>query len=241
MYVPSRVVTNEELAGMLDTSDKWIRQRVGISERRVSTTETAAEMGYRAALQAIENSGCKAEEIDLILSATVSGEDTAPSVSCTIQKLLGVNCVALDINAACSAFLFLLEIAAGYFARGTVKKVLVVGAERMSRVIDWQDRSTCVIFGDGAGAVVLEAGDNYLASLHRARRRRYHPYPERPRQLALFPAGDAAALYPDEGAGDLQIRGERHLLRYTFASGEERPKPFGHRMDRAAPGECAHH
>jgi 3-oxoacyl-[acyl-carrier-protein] synthase-3 len=164
MYVPSRVVTNDELADMLDTSDKWIRQRVGISERRVCTTETAAELGYQAALQAIENSGCKAEEIDLILAATVSGEDTAPSVSCTIQKLLGVNCVALDINAACSAFLFLLEVAAGYFARGTVKKVLVVGTERMSRVTDWQDRSTCVIFGDGAGAVVLEAGDNYLAS-----------------------------------------------------------------------------
>jgi 3-oxoacyl-[acyl-carrier-protein] synthase-3 len=164
MYVPPRVVTNEELAAMLDTSDQWIRQRVGINERRVSTAETAADMGCRAALQALESSGCKAEEIDLILAATVSGEDTAPSVSCTIQKLLGVSCVALDINAACSAFLFLLEVAAGYFARGSVKKVLVVGAERMSRIIDWQDRSTCVIFGDGAGAVVLEAGDNYLAS-----------------------------------------------------------------------------
>ncbi len=164
MYVPPRVVTNDELAGMLDTSDEWIRQRVGVRTRHICTTETAAELGYRAALRALESSGCEAGELDLILAATVSGEDTAPSVSCAIQQKLGADCAAFDLNAACSAFLFLLETAAGFFARGTVKRVLVVGAERMSRLVDWTDRSTAVIFGDGAGAAVLGPGEGYLAS-----------------------------------------------------------------------------
>jgi 3-oxoacyl-[acyl-carrier-protein] synthase-3 len=164
MYAPPRVVTNDELAGMLDTSDAWIRQRVGVRSRHICTTETAAELGYRAALRALENSGCEAGELDLILAATVSGEDTAPSVSCAIQQKLGADCVAFDLNAACSAFLFLLETAAGFFARGAVKRVLVIGAERMSRLVDWTDRSTAVIFGDGAGAAVLGPGGGYLAS-----------------------------------------------------------------------------
>jgi 3-oxoacyl-[acyl-carrier-protein] synthase-3 len=164
MYAPPRVVTNDELSGILDTSDAWIRQRVGVQSRHICTTETAAELGYWAALKALENSGCEVGELDLILCATVSGEDTAPAVSCAIQQKLGATCVAFDLNAACSAFLFLLETAAGFFARGVVKRVLVIGAERMSRLIDWTDRSTAVIFGDGAGAAVLGTGEGYLAS-----------------------------------------------------------------------------
>ena len=119
-------------------------------------------MDHAAALAALENSGVRAEELDLILAASVSGETISPSVSCEIQGRLGVSCMTMDINAACSAFDFMLETAAGFFARKKVKKVLVVGTERLSRLIDWTDRSTCVIFADGAGAVVLGEGDGYI-------------------------------------------------------------------------------
>ena len=162
MYVPPKVVTNDDLSQFLDTNDAWIQQRVGVRERHISTSETAADMAAKAALAALENSGVAPEEIDLILAATVSGESISPSVSCMVQKLLGLSCMAMDINAACSAFDFLLETAAGFFARGKTKKILVIGAERMSRILDWEDRSTCVIFGDGAGAAVLGTGENYI-------------------------------------------------------------------------------
>lgn len=162
MYVPQKVVTNEDISKFIDTNDEWIMQRVGVKQRHISTNETAADMGYKAALAALENSGVKKEEIDLILTASVSGESISPSVSCMIQNKLGVSCMTMDINAACSAFVFMLETAAGFFARGKAKKVLAIGAERLSRIVDWEDRGTCVIFGDGAGAVVLEAGDNYI-------------------------------------------------------------------------------
>lgn len=162
--LPERIVTNDEMATIVETSDEWISQRVGVRQRHVCTSETAADLAAGAALEALENSGCRPEELDLILAATVSGETVSPSIACMVQNRLGATCPAYDINAACSAFIFLLETAAGYFARGKVKKVLVVGAERMSRIVDWADRSTCVIFGDGAGAAVLGEGDNYLSS-----------------------------------------------------------------------------
>ncbi len=161
MYVPERIVTNDEMATIVETSDEWISQRVGVRRRHVCVEETAADLAIEAAKRALENSGVAAEELDLILAATVSSETVSPSVSCLVQEGIGATCMAYDINAACSAFLFLLETAAGYFARGRVKKVLIVGAERMSRLLDWSDRSTCVIFGDGAGAAVLTEGDNY--------------------------------------------------------------------------------
>lgn len=162
MYVPPRVVTNEDISKLVDTNDEWIMQRVGVKQRHISTNETAADMGCKAAIAALENSGVKKEEIDLILTASVSGESISPSVSCMIQNKLGVTCMTMDINAACSAFVFMLETAAGFFARGKAKKILAIGTERLSRIVDWEDRGTCVIFGDGAGAVVLEAGDNYM-------------------------------------------------------------------------------
>lgn len=164
MYVPQNIVTNDDLSKLVETNDEWIKTRVGIERRHIAVNETTAEMAVKAAEAALENSGVKAEEIDLILVSTVSGDYISPSVACLVQKALGVHCMAYDISAACSAFLFLLETAAGYFARGKAKKALVIGAERMSRVVDWSDRSTCVIFGDGAGAAVLEEGDGYLTS-----------------------------------------------------------------------------
>lgn len=165
MYVPPNIVTNEDLSKMVDTTDEWIMQRVGVKERHISIDETAADMGYKAAVAALEQSGTDVSEIDLILAASVSGESISPSVSCMIQNMLGVKCMTMDINAACSAFVFLLETAAGFFARGKAKKILVIGAERLSRLVDWNDRGTCVIFADGAGAVVLEEGDGYLDSV----------------------------------------------------------------------------
>ncbi len=165
MYVPENVVTNDDLSKLVETNDEWISTRVGVKRRHIATTETTAELGYKAALAALENSKVDKNDIDLILVSTVSGDCVSPSTSCMIQRMLGVQCMAYDINAACSAFLFLLETAAGYFARGKVKNVLVIGAERLSRIVDWSDRSTCVIFADGAGAAVLSEGDGYLESV----------------------------------------------------------------------------
>ena len=164
MYVPEKIVTNDDLSRIVDTNDEWITQRIGVRERHVCTNETAADLAYHASVRALESSHCKPEDLDLILAATVSNETVSPSLACMVQNKIGAQCMAYDINAACSSFLFLLETAAGYFARKKVKKVLVVGAERMSRILDWSDRGTCCIFGDGAGAVVLSEGENYIDS-----------------------------------------------------------------------------
>jgi len=163
-FVPERVVTNDELSKLVDTSDEWVSQRVGVRERRVCTTETTARMGYNAAMSALEQAQVEPGEVDMILCATVSGDTQAPSTACVIQKMLGATCPAMDINAACSGFIYMLDTAAGFFSRKRVKKMLVIGAERLSHLVDWSDRDTCVIFGDGAGAAVLGAGDNYIAS-----------------------------------------------------------------------------
>ena len=163
-YAPAQVVTNDDLSRIVETSDEWIRQRVGVCERRLSADETAGDLGYHAALRALEQSGVAPEELDLIVAATVSADTACPTVAGYVQYKLGASCPAFDVNSACSGFLFALDVAAGYFARGHVKKALVLGAERMSRIIDWSDRNTCVIFGDGAGAFVLGEGESYLAS-----------------------------------------------------------------------------
>ena len=165
MYVPPHTVTNDDLSALVETNDEWIRRRVGIAERHIAVTESTAGMAAAAARNALDNAGIAAEDLDLILCATVSADNVSPSLACMVQAALGAVCPAYDINAACSAFLFLLETAAGWFARGRAKKILVVGSERMSRIVDWSDRGTCVIFGDGAGAAVLGAGDGYLDSV----------------------------------------------------------------------------
>lgn len=162
--VPERVVTNDELSTIVDTSDEWITQRVGVRERRICTTETAAELACNAAREALCMSNTSPEELDMILCATVSADDASPSMACTIQNMLGATCPAMDVSAACSGFIYALDTAAGFFARKKVKKMLVIGCERISRILDWTDRNTCVIFGDGAGAAVLGEGDTYLSS-----------------------------------------------------------------------------
>ncbi len=168
---PAKILTNDDLSGMVETSDEWITTRVGVRERRIAVTETTASLAEEAARRALEQSGVSPSELDLIICATITADDVCPTCAGAVQQALGASCPAFDISSACSGFLFALDTAAGFFARGTVKKVLVIGAERISKLLDWTDRSTCVIFGDGAGAAVLgeSEDDCYLVSeLHTA-------------------------------------------------------------------------
>lgn len=162
--VPKKIVMNDELSEFVETSDEWIKKRVGVEQRRVCTTENAVDLGVEAAEEALKSANVKPEELDLILAATISGPTVSPTVAAMVQKRIGAKCPAYDISTACASFVFLLETAAGYFARKKVKKVLVLGTEQLSRIVDWSDRSTCVIFGDGAGAAVLGEGENYISS-----------------------------------------------------------------------------
>lgn len=163
-YVPERILTNDDLSRMVDTSDEWITQRVGVKERHVSVRESAADMGAKAAQRALEAAGITAEQLDLIVGATVSPDTVCPSVAALVQQQIGASCPAFDVNSACSGFLFALDTAVAFVARGGIRYALVLGAERLSRILDWTDRSTCVIFGDGSGAFVIAPGENYLAS-----------------------------------------------------------------------------
>ena len=163
-YVPEKILTNEDLSQMVDTSDEWITQRVGVKERRISVNETASEMGAKAAQRALEAAGITADQLDLIVGASVSSDVVCPSAAAKVQELIGAHCPAFDVNSACSGFLFALDTAAAFIERGGIQYALVFGAERLSRIVDWEDRSTCVIFGDGAGAFVIAKGENYLAS-----------------------------------------------------------------------------
>lgn len=163
-YVPDNIVTNDDLTKLVDTSDEWIVQRVGVKERHISVDETAADFAVKAAKEALISANIGADEIDLIIAATISSETMCPTVAGVVQKEIGANCPAFDVNSACSGFLFALDTAVSYIMRGNVKNVLVIGSERLSKIIDWSDRGTCVIFGDGAGAFVVGAGNGYLSS-----------------------------------------------------------------------------
>lgn len=163
-YVPENIVTNDDLAKIVDTSDEWITQRVGVKERHLSVNETAADFAVKASKEALKSADLKAEDIDLIIAASITSETICPTVAGTVQKEIGASCPAFDISSACSGFLFALDTAVSYIARGEIENVLVIGSERMSKIIDFSDRGTCVIFGDGAGAFVVTKGENYLAS-----------------------------------------------------------------------------
>ncbi len=162
--MPENIVTNDDLAKIVDTSDEWITQRVGVKERHLSVNETAADFAVKASKEALKSADLKAEDIDLIIAASITSETICPTVAGTVQKEIGASCPAFDISSACSGFLFALDTAVSYIARGEIENVLVIGSERMSKIIDFSDRGTCVIFGDGAGAFVVTKGENYLAS-----------------------------------------------------------------------------
>ena len=160
---PACSKTNDDLVGFLDTSDEWIYSRTGIKSRYVCTDETISDVAEAAARAALENAGADARELDGIICTTIRGDYFTPSLACVIQERLGARCPAFDINAACTGFLYALDVAAGFFARKRTKKILIVSCENMSKLLDWNDRSTCVLFGDGAGAVVLSEGDGLLS------------------------------------------------------------------------------
>lgn len=161
--VPSHVETNHDLSKFIDTTDEWIFSRSGIKERHICTDDTLIDIAYKAAIAALNNANVLAEDLDLIICATASGEYIIPSLACLLQERLHATCPAFDLNAACSGFIYALDVAAGYYARGTVKKVLIVAADALSRFVDWTDRSTCVLFGDAAGAAVLAEGNDLLS------------------------------------------------------------------------------
>ncbi len=161
--LPAQVVTNDDLAQFVDTSDEWIKSRTGIRERRVAKEETTAGMCIEAAKKAMEEAGVSAEEIDLIIVGTITGDYVTPSTACQIQAgIHAVNATAFDISAACSGFLFALNTAHAFIQTGKYRTALILGAETLSRIVDWKDRSTCVLFGDGAGAAVVRAEETGL-------------------------------------------------------------------------------
>ena len=156
--LPSKVLTNFDLESMLDTSDEWIRTRTGIRERRIASEgETTASLATKASIKALEKAHLSGDELDLILLATSTSDALIPATSASLQKALGAkNAGACDVNAACCGFMYGLSMAYQFVSTGTFKNVLVVGSEVYSRILDWKDRSTCILFGDGAGAVIVQ-------------------------------------------------------------------------------------
>jgi 3-oxoacyl-[acyl-carrier-protein] synthase-3 len=172
-YVPGKVMTNDDIAKIVDTSDAWIRERTGIGERRIAAdNESTSIMATYAAQQALDVAGVSASQIDLIIVATATPENFFPATACLVQDALGADRAgAFDVSAACSGFVYALSMGADAVKAGSANYVLVIGAETLSRIVDWKDRNTCVLFGDGAGAVVLGASDQpggILASILRA-------------------------------------------------------------------------
>ena len=161
--LPKLEVTNDDLSKIMDTSDEWIKSRTGICSRHLATDETLSSLAADAALQALEEAGIAPEELDMILAATLSADRLLPTLSCELQQRLGAGkAVAFDINAACSGFMFALHIADAYIKTGVYKTALILGAETLSKIMDWNDRSTCVLFGDGAGAAVVRSDETGL-------------------------------------------------------------------------------
>ena len=161
-YLPEKVLSNADLAVMVDTSDEWILSRTGISERRIAAEdEFTSDMAAAAAQRALESAGVEPAAVDLIIVATITPDMVFPNTACFVQSKIGaVNAFCFDVEAACSGFLYALETARQFIAGGSVRTALVIGAEKLSCVTDWEDRTTCVLFGDGAGAVVLQASSN---------------------------------------------------------------------------------
>lgn len=213
-YLPERVVTNDELSQLVDTSDAWIRQRTGIVERRIAAKgELTSDLGLKAARAALTDSGVEAGEVDLVICATATPDETFPATATRIQARLGMTRgAAFDVQAVCSGFVYALSIADNFLRLGQARTALVIGAETFSRILDWQDRSTCVLFGDGAGAVVLRAvegngaADRGILSTHLYSDGRFHD--------ALYVDGGPSATGT---AGHLRMDG-KEVFRHAVAN-----------------------
>ena len=203
--LPEKVLTNFDLEKMVDTSDEWITTRTGIKERRIAENETVTELATKAAQQALSNAGIDSKELDLIILATLTPEKRFPSTACLVQAQLGAERVyAFDISAACSGFIYALDVADSFIKSGKANKVLVIGAEKLSEAVDWTDRSTCVLFGDGAGAVVVERSEDdsdILASV-------------------MYSEGSLEELLYADKCGYIRMKG-RELFRFAVRAMEE--------------------
>lgn len=200
--LPARRVTNEELTAFLDTSDEWIRTRTGIAERRVLNEESVLSLAREASLRALENAGLDADDIDMIIVSTAKGETVTPATANLLQGEIGAHCPAFDVNAACSGFLYALDLAQAYIDSGKAKRILITCAEAISRLCDWTDRSTCVLFGDGAGAAVVGEGEGLLAT-----------------RLTSTPNVGALNAYHDPGNNPFQEH--KHPASYLHMAGQE--------------------
>lgn len=158
--LPEKVMTNGDISERVETSDEWIRERTGIVERRIATEDTVGSLAAKACAKALESAGREAAEVDMIIVSTCSPEELLPCAACQVQKAIGAErAVCFDLNAACSGFLFALNSAYAYIQSGLCRNALVVGSEVLSKLVDWDDRGTCILFGDGAGAVFVEASE----------------------------------------------------------------------------------
>lgn len=207
-YLPDRVLANADLERLVDTTDAWIRERTGILERRIAPQKmTAADMGARAALAVMKKTGVEPSDIDLIIVTTATPDRWLPSTACEVQSRIGAarTSFAFDLHAACTGFLYALSVAEGHIAAGQCETVLVVSTEKMSSIIDWEDRATCILFGDGAGAAVVRPSNGergILSSCHRS-----------DGDMALLlqrPAGGAAKPLDED-----VLRNREHLLRMS--------------------------
>lgn len=158
-YLPEKVLTNKDLETMVDTSDEWIRERTGIEQRHIAAeNQTTCDLAEQASLKAIEMAGINAQSIDMIIVATTTPDKIFPSTACLLQQRLDIHgCPAFDVQAVCTGFVYAISVADQFIKTGMAKRVLVVGAETLSRITNWSDRTTCILFGDGAGAMILEA------------------------------------------------------------------------------------
>jgi len=215
-YVPEQIVTNADLESKIDTNDEWIRTRTGIEERRIANEDIdTSHMAIIAAERALENAGLQATEIDLILVATATADHPFPSVACMVQEALGArNIPAMDVSAACSGFIYAIATAKPFIETNTYQNVLVIGSEKFTKTLDWSDRTTCVLFGDGAGAVVLSevSSDKGILSV----------------DLGADGSG-ADHLYIDAETGKIKMNGREV---YKFAV-RQMPESSLHAVDKA--------
>ena len=170
-YAPPKILTNFDLEKMVETNDEWIVKRTGISQRRIAQGEDTSDLGTKAAQIALERANLTAKDVDAVICATISPDHFCmPSTACKIAKNLGINAItAFDISAACTGFIYLLELAKSLIESGSKKNVLIIGAEKLSKIVDWTDRTTCILFGDGAGAAVVSASEeNEIIDVHTA-------------------------------------------------------------------------